>query len=450
MTILVGPNIGTLSSSTGLIYHFDPGSSKSYTYNSNLYPYSEVTTATAWVNSPTNHIILSTTSTGGPYNGAFITAQCTTSTGGAYFFEWGNLISLTAGDIVTQTWHVKPASSTTNTISSVQLRYWSGTGRAWAGYNVANFDLSSRSVSSFSGPTTTGTAFTTASISVLDNGWFRLSYTAMAEATGYSAMSLTNPSPAVNQVFSFGAMQIEKNRTFTKYTPTYGTAITKSPRAYDLSGTNTSSFVYGNLSFSSSNGGVIDATTTTSGYINTPVVGGTMFSSSSTFSIGAWFKITDAVSQTYNVAVGTIVGCFNYDGYGLGWRTSSVASSMYVEGYMRTRGGGPQSGGQAVSYLATVNTWNYYVFTYDWLNLKGTLYVNGNSYSSFDISPLASTGTFSLINSQNFSIASSYASGGPPGLNLPGQLGPVSIYNRALTSDEIKQNFSAYRGRYGI
>lgn len=30
------------------------------------------------------------------------------------------------------------------------------------------------------------------------------------------------------------------------------------------------------------------------------------------------------------------------------------------------------------------------------------------------------------------------------------EMGPIKVYNRALTADEIKQNFNAHRGRYGI
>jgi hypothetical protein len=36
------------------------------------------------------------------------------------------------------------------------------------------------------------------------------------------------------------------------------------------------------------------------------------------------------------------------------------------------------------------------------------------------------------------------------GLYWAGEISNVSLYNRALSSDEITQNFNAYRGRYGI
>ena len=31
-----------------------------------------------------------------------------------------------------------------------------------------------------------------------------------------------------------------------------------------------------------------------------------------------------------------------------------------------------------------------------------------------------------------------------------GKIGPIKIYNRVLTPAEVRQNFNAYRGRFGI
>ena len=33
---------------------------------------------------------------------------------------------------------------------------------------------------------------------------------------------------------------------------------------------------------------------------------------------------------------------------------------------------------------------------------------------------------------------------------VPGELGVTHLYNRALTAEEVKQNFEATRSRYGI
>jgi hypothetical protein len=451
MSIVIGPSIVIGSTSSGLIYQFDPANYKSFPAGENLYPYSEQLASSAWVNSPTNFTILSTTSTGGPYNGSYASVVCTTSSGfSSYFFEWSNTITLTAGDIATQTWHVKPATTTTSTITTIGLRFWSGAGRAWTNSFAAFYDLPTKTVTSISGPTT-GSAYTTASIAILDNGWYSISYTAMADITGYSAMSLYSAVSNVGTQFLFGGMQLEKNTGYTKYTPTYGTAVTQTTVVYDLTKTYGTGTAVNKLIYSPRYGGVLSCSSaTTSGYINTPIRGDTRFTSSSSFSISTWFLANDYVNSAFNTAVGTIVGVFGYDGYGIGWRTAGGTSTILVESQMRTSGGGPLVSGSRATYTALLNTWYHYVFTYDWYNLAAILYVNGVSQASFSIPAGANTGTYANIINQPISIASPNASGGPNGYCLPGLLGPTSIYTNVLSTSDIQQLFNAHRGRYGL
>ena len=48
------------------------------------------------------------------------------------------------------------------------------------------------------------------------------------------------------------------------------------------------------------------------------------------------------------------------------------------------------------------------------------------------------------------SINLAVASTDYPGRYFKGQIGVVMFYNRALTTDEIQQNYNALRGRYSI
>jgi hypothetical protein len=84
----------------------------------------------------------------------------------------------------------------------------------------------------------------------------------------------------------------------------------------------------------------------------------------------------------------------------------------------------------------------------EWVNVVGLIerginvrtYSNGSLFASSTTAPTGSvTGTSSL------KIGNAGSS-----LFWNGEIPKVKIYNRALTDDEIKQNFNALRGRYGI
>jgi hypothetical protein len=85
------------------------------------------------------------------------------------------------------------------------------------------------------------------------------------------------------------------------------------------------------------------------------------------------------------------------------------------------------------------DTWYNICFTYDGSNIKAY----SNSVLAFTYPSVGNlrTSTIPLMIGQNPSFA---------GRNLFMNLSQVHIYNRALSSSEILQNFNATRGRYGI
>jgi len=447
MSIIAGPSIVS-TASTGLIYYFDPGNSKSYASAENLYPTSESWGALLTSSSPSPYYQVAS---GGPYGGPYYVTTVTNTVSSNYWFEWGNTVSLNAGDTVTQTFHIRPITTSAGTLQTVGLQFWTGSGRAWTTYRYASFTLgTTASVYYTSGGTST------ANMSLLDNGWYRISQTATTDQAGYSGMSLYisgNVGFNTGTIYHFAAAQIEKNGGFTSYTPTYGTAVAKSLAVNDLTKTQTTaSTITNSPSFTNTNGGgLIFTTATNSAYITTPIRGDTTFTGSSTFTISAWFKATDYVFTTSNTACGTVVGCFNYDGYGIGWFTNGTTSSLVVQSQMRTRSGGPFQFGASTVFNALLNNWYHYTFTYNYNGGVSNYYVNGALYGSYAIPTSVGTYTYSTnILNQAISIASANAPGGPAPLTLPGVLGPVMIYNRELTPLEIQQNFNAHRGRYGV
>ena len=88
------------------------------------------------------------------------------------------------------------------------------------------------------------------------------------------------------------------------------------------------------------------------------------------------------------------------------------------------------------------NTWYYGGFVTDGANM--TLYLNGSSEGTGTLggTGVRKTGSRELVIA---TTAWNYT-----GLPLNGKIPVVQIYNRALSSTEITQNFNALRGRYGI
>lgn len=86
----------------------------------------------------------------------------------------------------------------------------------------------------------------------------------------------------------------------------------------------------------------------------------------------------------------------------------------------------------------SIGSWYNVVLSKTGTNITG--YLNNTSY-------------FSVFNSSthNFSGAAiAYRTLDPPGYYWNGNISSIKIYNRGLTSSEVAQNFSAYRGRYRI
>ena len=88
------------------------------------------------------------------------------------------------------------------------------------------------------------------------------------------------------------------------------------------------------------------------------------------------------------------------------------------------------------------STWYNFCWTADGTN--SILYRNGSSVS---------TNTKTSLSMSNTAVQLTVGRGGQSSTGnafMNGRVGNVSMYNRALTADEIAQNFNATRGRYGI
>lgn len=177
---------------------------------------------------------------------------------------------------------------------------------------------------------------------------------------------------------------------------------------------------------------------------NTGLPGATTFTTDSDFTICCWARFS--AYKAAATSIGTLVGAFNYQGYGLYW--NGTPTTYTFGSYMRYASTVSSRTSSAVS----LNTWYLVTQVYSRSGNFHQLYLNdtlsGNTTSI--------SGTFnSNLNTVSIGIASGAGSDGTPGGGTAGTpfLGNISqamIYNRALTADEVTTNFNALRGRYGV
>jgi hypothetical protein len=101
-----------------------------------------------------------------------------------------------------------------------------------------------------------------------------------------------------------------------------------------------------------------------------------------------------------------------------------------------------------VSSLGLINNWNHYVFEMrsDVSYTNNKIYINTNSQN---LSQILASENSSVRNFNNgFGRISSWRFSND--YYMPQDCSYFRIYNRALTDEEIKQNFNATRGRFGL
>lgn len=187
----------------------------------------------------------------------------------------------------------------------------------------------------------------------------------------------------------------------------------------DLSGLGNTGTLTNGPTYSSSNGGsiVFDGTDDVVAFASSSIISGTQ-----NFTVEAIVKSNNTNSPDYI-----------FGNYGVG-NSGGLEVYFYLQKfYLYFNGGYTISNSTVLS-----NTW--YIATFTRSGNTTSIYING---------VLDTTGT----NSTSITTNLSYRIGNGPDYNseiYAGNIAKVSVYNRALTSSEISQNFNALRGRYGI
>jgi len=231
-----------------------------------------------------------------------------------------------------------------------------------------------------------------------------------------------------NRLYIAKAMIVQGDYTnmHPRLWPELATTVSNTQAIYDLTGNNTvtvNSLTYatdGSFSFNGS-----------SSYLTIP--NNTAFDTQA-FTMESWSNPTTTNQNGFLFEKGTV---------------NTQYSNFYNSDgtfYFRTIGLSPPGNTDltfpTASYV-TANAWNHIVCTY----ASGTksIYVNG----VFIASQSGFTGTIST-NASGMSIGVFGGETGARGYYFSGRIGVSRFYNRALSANEVRQNFNAVRGRFGL
>lgn len=116
-----------------------------------------------------------------------------------------------------------------------------------------------------------------------------------------------------------------------------------------------------------------------------------------------------------------------------------ISRSARGVGFLIRTGGVTRQFGTAVSgILTTLNTWEYWSFVYDKSTSTGTIYKNGVPAISGTLHDANVSNKLLRIGASNYDTFSDFN----------GRLGAHHVYNRALTTAEILQNYNATLNGY--
>jgi hypothetical protein len=140
-----------------------------------------------------------------------------------------------------------------------------------------------------------------------------------------------------------------------------------------------------------------------------------------------------------------VLGKFNPGGaaQNVGYSIRTTGTSFYAQ-YASGAGSGATLFVNSTTYSKTINTWHQlvYVFTNVAANTFET-FVNGNSIGSVghSLASILNTSTNLYIGSYNNGEYAQY---------FDGKIGITRLYNRALTSVEVLNNYNVDKSKYGL
>lgn len=199
---------------------------------------------------------------------------------------------------------------------------------------------------------------------------------------------------------------------------------------YDLSGYNRHATLINTPTFSLNNSGVFNFNDTSFQYATVPNIG-----SLTQFSIESWARTNKSLTGKVTTIVTNQYDLVSNLNYSLGTNNSPSSYNMtfgFFNGAWRN----------VTGFSMALNTWYHLIGTYDGSTVN--LYVNGKFNTSLNyVGTAASGGEIRIARRWDdvANVSSNFFSG---------DISQVKIYNRALNSTEVLQNYNAIKTRFGI
>lgn len=201
----------------------------------------------------------------------------------------------------------------------------------------------------------------------------------------------------------------------------------------DLSGNNTNGTLANGVGFTADDGGslIFDGV---NDHINVPDVDGvTDFSNINNYTVDFWVYLNSSQNDTGSVDNDLVEKWSGSEGYPYTFRYFRASQEIIVTSFNTVAANSTQI------QISHSNWWNI-CGVFNWSNSLLTLYGNGGIVSNSTILNL----TGNITNSSALNIMRR-------GNNInyaTGRLSSLKIYNRALTPQEVQQNYNALVGRY--
>jgi hypothetical protein len=277
----------------------------------------------------------------------------------------------------------------------------------------------------------------TGTVTAQPNGWYRISFTASGTIAANTTLRWQVYLNNTGTVFVWGA-QLEGGTTISDY---YSVSSgIRSTIWNDISGNNFHGTLINGPTYASTNRGYLNFDHTKFQYVDFSKNPSIEFLNTSSYTLESWIRVT------VNPGTGNYTGIFDREDASVGavrdgWNilvveqplgTLTIVHERFAQGASATVG--YVTGG---TVAASVGVWFHIVATYN--GSTTSLYKNGLLDSS-------ASGITSTIknNIKNLTI------GVRGGQYFRGHIAVARIYSKALSANEVLQNFNALRGRYGI
>ena len=417
MGVYAGPDV----SESGLVLSLDAGNTKGFDKFENL------TLQTSQIGvTPTYSVAgivgLNTTATTAPNN--LYEASLLDNNGNTNQYVYGGAaVGLTTNTTYTYSIHIKQGTKPDFQITIDENGF--GGKRYYSIFTYSNESVTTGVTGAANDGVLVGSTATK-----LTNGWYRLSLTFTTSTTAASGF--------VDMINRFGntsgsnylwGRQLEIGSTVTDYYATTGTAKNRGSTLIDLSGRGNTGTLTNGPTYSSANGGsiVFDGV---DDYISSN--GG--LTNNSDFSVSFWIKYQDSLVSNRGLISSWDT---SWNGFGI-----AAASSSGIRSWTNNGAGG----GMNWDALSTIqNRWAHLTLTYTFSDKTQRGYINAVFKNS---ESFGSTISHSTLQIGRGGQTSSTQLGFYPYVNC--LISNVQIYNRALTSAEIQQNYNATKSRYGL